>query len=457
LTTNFDSLIEQAMRAEELDPVIVRRADDVAGLPPLSHLSPCVVKIHGDYQDYRTLNTSEELAAYPEPLDQFLRRVLGDYGLVVCGWSGEHDHALVELVRECRPRNFGTYWAHRGALAGIAREIVAARSGKAIQIANADEFLGDFADGVESLERTSARVENSSDLMIAILKRNLQDPNRWIDLDEAVSSTVTTTASLLQGDRFRYDRETFNKENVAARVLEYESIVAPVNRVLLVGAYWGRTDQDELWLRSMKRLIRDNTLASGNTGWIDLADYPPLLAFYSLGLGALSAARIGLVVRALRGGPVRFNPTDEGPWILRLHPWFALTDWFRALPGLEKHRQPISERIWQVLEPFCSEIAVTTQEFERIFDEWEMALSLESAHQRLLMSEDPRTPVGRFSWKYFNEGQRSVVERFRKAISEQGRDWPYLKYGLCGGDPDRAAKLVESISKQQELGRFGRS
>lgn len=104
LTTNFDRLMENALRDEGVEPVVVASVDGLAGSVPMSHAGSYLVKLHGEYKDARILNTDAELAGYPPEYDQLLDRVFDDYGLIVCGWSGEWDHALrAAILRSPKP------------------------------------------------------------------------------------------------------------------------------------------------------------------------------------------------------------------------------------------------------------------------------------------------------------------------------------------------------------------
>ena len=53
VTTNFDHLIENALREVGVEPMILRSPDDIAGMTPLEHTECCVLKLHGDYMDRR--------------------------------------------------------------------------------------------------------------------------------------------------------------------------------------------------------------------------------------------------------------------------------------------------------------------------------------------------------------------------------------------------------------------
>jgi SIR2-like domain len=63
LTTNFDRLIENALREAGIEPTVIASEDALAGATPLIHARCTVVKLHGDYLDTRIKNTDAELGA----------------------------------------------------------------------------------------------------------------------------------------------------------------------------------------------------------------------------------------------------------------------------------------------------------------------------------------------------------------------------------------------------------
>ena len=61
VTTNFDRLLEDALRARGIEPVVVASAADLADAVPREHASCYVVKPHGDYLRQTIRNSPHEL------------------------------------------------------------------------------------------------------------------------------------------------------------------------------------------------------------------------------------------------------------------------------------------------------------------------------------------------------------------------------------------------------------
>jgi hypothetical protein len=153
VTTNFDRLLEQALHDQNIVPTVITNASDVDGASPLSAGDVALVKVNEDCLDTRIKNTPEELAHYKPAVNALLDRVLDEYGLIIAGWSGQWDSALVEAFERCPTHRFSTYWTGRSAPKGNAARIMARRRGHFIQVKGADEFFTGLANRLCAFER----------------------------------------------------------------------------------------------------------------------------------------------------------------------------------------------------------------------------------------------------------------------------------------------------------------
>ena len=117
VTMNFDRLFEQALRELQIEPTVVATDADAQGLAPLHTIQHCVIHLHGDYLNAASMrNTTDELSGYGTHMTTLLLQVLKDYGLLVAGWSVEHDHALRDAVAAHYPSIFTMGWISPGRL-----------------------------------------------------------------------------------------------------------------------------------------------------------------------------------------------------------------------------------------------------------------------------------------------------------------------------------------------------
>jgi hypothetical protein len=141
ITTNFDRLIENALRENGVEPTVITSDDALKGAVPLIHSRCYVVKIHGDYLDTRIRNTDSELGAYTPELNTLLDRIIDEHGLIVCGWSGDWDPALRAAITRAPNRRYPMFWAARGQMSPVAETLVGHRAGRVIAIEGADAFF----------------------------------------------------------------------------------------------------------------------------------------------------------------------------------------------------------------------------------------------------------------------------------------------------------------------------
>ncbi|MFZ2051273.1 MAG: SIR2 family protein [Solirubrobacteraceae bacterium] len=144
ITTNFDRLLERAIEARGVDPVVVSDDATLAAAPRREHSRVFIIKAHGDYLQETIRNTPSELATLDPKLTEELRIIANHYGLLVLGWRGA-DPALAEIVR-CGVTRYGSWWLSRSEQPGeptrTVIETIGART--IVRPAGAGEFLAEL-------------------------------------------------------------------------------------------------------------------------------------------------------------------------------------------------------------------------------------------------------------------------------------------------------------------------
>ena len=192
VTTNFDRLMENALREVGVEPTVVASVDALRGAEPPTHSACYILKLHGDYKDARILNTDAELNVYPSEYDQLLDRLMDEYGLIVCGWSGDWDHALRAAFLRAPNRRYPVFWATRGNIGDGAQELIRQRCARVMPIDNADTFFSTLHRRVDTLEQSRRQNPLGIELQINTTKRLLCDTlgavARQIDFGAALCS-----------------------------------------------------------------------------------------------------------------------------------------------------------------------------------------------------------------------------------------------------------------------------
>ncbi len=142
VTTNFDRLLEIALQARGIQPIVVTSSADLDVAPGREHSECYVVKPHGDYLQQTIRNTPAELAELPAGVTAELREIFDRYGLVVLGYSGA-DQGIGQAMRARRSR-YGAYWVSRGEPAQPAAGLVEALNARVIRREGSAAFLADL-------------------------------------------------------------------------------------------------------------------------------------------------------------------------------------------------------------------------------------------------------------------------------------------------------------------------
>lgn len=315
ITTNFDRLIENALIEEGIIPNVIRSDADFLDKLPYVHLkdSCTVVKLNGDYIDLKTRNLPHELAEYPDETEKYLDRVFDDFGLIVCGWSAEHDKALREALGRRRQNHpFAAYWTCNGELKPKAKEVIATINANVIQITGADDFFVDLCETIKALRQF--RKDDVLTREIAIERtRNLIIQRNHVRLHQLISKETNRVCELLSSDEFEVDTAKLSKLSVARldeqfihnRIKRYEEIIGPLCGILTTLVWF---DDEGRYSKTIPKVIEQATIehnfTSASSHLRDLQFYPGLLLFYSTCITALERRNYKVLSEIVRNSRV---------------------------------------------------------------------------------------------------------------------------------------------------------
>lgn len=460
ITTNFDRLLENALREQGVEPTVVTSVDAMQGAEPLTHTSCYLLKLHGDYKDARILNTDEELTAYPPEYDALLDRIIDEHGLIICGWSGEWDHALRGAIMRSPARRYPHFWAVRGGkLAGGARELAEHRAARIIPIDDADSVFTALEQRVETLARTHRQNPVSVDLLVSSAKRYLTKPEHRIQLDELFTSETETLVDKIESAGLA-PQDQFSAKEFKRRAALYESFAEPLARMAGVLGRWGDGNEFSLVGDVIKSLCAHaDREGAGLTVWLEIRTYPAVLIMTGYGLGLVRAER-WRELKKLFNLPVnkRFDPeTKLAVQCLFLWAWEAANNgYWQQLEGLEQRKTPFSDHLCNLFASWSSSFVGVLPSFERLYESWEILGSLTYLEGvgldelETALAEEPRNgwiwcPVGRSGWH--QEMRKQILGDFlNDAVKRE-----LLEAGFANGDEEflqKAAKNYERIANR---------
>lgn len=354
VTTNFDHLIEQALDAAGIAHQVVASASSIQGMEPLPHARCTVIKLHGDYTRIDQLNTVEELSEYAPEMRVLLDRVLDEYGLIINGWSGDWDHALVDAIAGTRSRRYPMFWSYLGPLGATGRRLADRHRAILVPDGRADEFFPDLVRRLEALDMLG-QAPMGRHIALARFKRALPDPVRHIEVRDQLMDATRVIIEYVEA-RPRHvgtkPMEEWSAELAALRARTDKLLELAATGILL-----DRDRQhDRLWAELIERLLRCPPRLQNGTStpaWTALDLYPALLVLTTAVVAATAAGREDLVIRVLRQ-PTRQNPHRwrEEPAFVALEPSAVINA--QLIPGptpSERWMQPHSHYLRETLEP----------------------------------------------------------------------------------------------------------
>jgi hypothetical protein len=296
VTMNFDRLFEQALNELGIQPTIVATESDAEGVGPLRLVQACVIHVHGDYRNATSmLNTAAELKGYGPEMKRLLREVLGDYGLIVAGWSVQHDTALREAAMACCTKRFTMGWIAPGQLTEAARELVDSKSAVVFET-TADDALGHLADQVFAIREKRARHPLTVAVAASRIKRDLTRQSPAIAAHDMVAEEFTRLGELPEFTLDDYNNQDPDHAlRLCDRVLEGTRIAAAAVAVL---AFWGPPEADSWWIPQLERLTRVPR-RDGISWLINLQLVAAATLFYAAGTATVSAQNYARVSRIL--------------------------------------------------------------------------------------------------------------------------------------------------------------
>lgn len=423
ITTNFDRLMENALRDAGVEPTVITSEDSLQGAEPLTHSSCYLVKLHGDYKDARILNTDDELETYPDSYNDLLDRIFDEFGLVICGWSGYWDVALTNAIARVKNRRYPTYWAARGELTGKALQIANQKGAKLVSIFGANEFFVNLQRIVETVEQSGKQNPINLGLLINSTKRYVASSDQRVLLDDLFSREQQRLLTALSSDVFDYQK-ALDSEGLALRITQYEALSESLACMSGVLGHWG----DENVLRVIVDLVESITkqmenLNGGRTQLTNLGTYPAVLIVSAFCLGLVKARKWKELQKFLLHD-LKSNRHAHSSTIFKLYPgaWNGnVKDMWNQLPKYSQSPKkiPFSGHLLEVMHDWSPHFVGTDPDFPLLFARFELtAAFINFQREDIVRLEASLTAGEQMGWLplchalYIHELSDSLIAEF---------------------------------------------
>jgi hypothetical protein len=426
VTTNFDRLLENALRERGVEPTVVASVDALKGAEPLTHSACYILKLHGDYKDSRILNTDEELSGYPTEYEQLLDRIFDEFGLIVAGWSGEWDHALRKAMLRAPNRRYPTFWAVRGGIGDGAKGLIDHRRAVTVDITDADSFFTRIRERVETLTQSRRRNPAGIELLISTAKRYLAKPEHRIQLDDLITQETERLLARLEGEAFAVSGRC-NADIFRSQVSQYEAAVEPLARLVGVLGRWGDGSEFPLVMDILKRLHAHGEAKRYTISLPYLNMYPAILTFSAYSLGLTRAERWKELYQFFTATIAYY---DQGHHIRAIDRLFLTTledgngNIWKNIEGFESRHTPFSDHLADIFQDWRQSFCGLIPDFELLFERFELLGAL--VHL-----------------------ERNSAESLREVLSsDRDRNWEWMPIGRVGWDRSRNSRLIAELGTE---------
>ena len=442
ITTNFDRLLENALRAVGTEPTVLDSVDAIRGAEPLVHTKCYLVKLHGDYKDARILNTDAELGQYAPEFATLLDGILDEHGLVVCGWSGEWDGALRSAIARNPSRRYSLFWATRGIIGDTAHRIVTHRKGHVVRTADADAFFCKLRDQIQTLARTHRQNPANVQLLVSSTKRFTAKPEHRIELHDLVESETQRLLHRLLNSTPQVDR---NAQGVKRLVDFQESSTEPLGRMFGVLGRWDDGTEHDAVVNAI--IVLWARLQETESSIPALHQYPAVLLLWAYGTG-LALAERWQCLHGLLSRPVPSEYDNPKRLVYIVSHWFVdgnRNNIWNQLPGMKDRYTPAFDHLLDILNGWRDSFAAVHADFEGVHDVWEVLFAL--AYCETTDGEPTRnrlpfwSPLGRVGWRH--QSRERILRRIRN--TDLRRD--LVEAGFAGGDDERLTAIVDDYAR----------
>lgn len=441
VTTNFDRLMENALKNEGIEPVVISNPNHIDNVQPIVHNKITLIKMNGDYLDTEFLNLKSELSGYQPAMEELLKSVFQNFGLITCGWSAIWDHALVTMLKSSNKFRYSNYFTYTSTPSAELKDIAAFRGGKLLKIIGADEFLVELNENIDALEKVNDEHPLNESIAIARLKKLLAKDDFRIDLNDFVA----IEADQLFTYYTNWPHPTSNEVNLKAAIEMSFSKNQTLNKLLANGVYWGKTSHHSLWVKVITKFLHPRQRSQYIGVWIHFDHFPALQLMYIAGISAILNEDFVFLNKLF--SIYRPDPYYKGDTHILdiLNPPKVLEPKYIKAAFNNTYYNPFSELFFQQLSPIFDDFIASEEDYINAFDYFEYIICLMHVKH---VNEYP--PYGRFAYRRRElQGKSNITFKKVEEAKIKNDDFELIAFSLIKDSDEYLAlnaKIEASLS-----------
>ena len=433
LTTNFDRLLEKALEDVGIIPQVICHSDDIDGAIPLVHAGFTIVKINGDYIDCRFLNTEDELADYPDKLKDYVLRIVNEFGVITCGWSGELDKGLVNIIRSSENRRYESYFTYCNKCENTLKELATFRCGNVLAIENADSFFTELAERVMALSSLEGNHPLSKDIAVERLKRYIVKSEKIILYNDLFENEAERACNkIIQYYNFPLNSQTFNE--CLKRHLNAIDTLLPM---CITAVRWSKPVHEQAIFDMLTRFVEFPIKCGGSyqSETVKLHYLSGLLLMYVVGISCIKYDKYSFLNKILHISARNSIHDDKVNITGIIHPCIFDRDIANNFIGHGNKYTPISTLIHNKIRSLFNSILREDLDFDITFDIFEYLYSLNYLYLNGEEFGRVWVPWGEYKWRAINY-TRMTNDPFNSFFAEADKlrdNWLPLKGNMFDG------------------------
>jgi hypothetical protein len=444
ITTNFDRFLEQALRDENIEVTVITGKEDIDKALPLIHSGPMIVKVNGDYQSCKFLNTTEELKNYSRKMKDYLKRIFEDFGLITCGWSARWDKALVEILRQSPKSPFTSFFTYVNELESDLSCASKYRNGINIRINSADEFFSEVYERVVAMENLYNKKDIDKDVFVARIKRYICKPEYKVELDELIESELNRACNVINENEtydFKYNEENF-PDIFSNYFSKHLSAIDKLIPAAIAIVRWGTNECQNVLVEMLQKLSVLRVLPRSIRYGVE---YLHLIAthllVHSIGVACIYYDKYSLLIKLVKTKAYQDYPMCRGDNLFYLASYGIYGNAIRFHKG-----RLISDILVDNLWSYYKDIFLSKHEFESCYYTWEYMQSLIIKYYNL--DGTSNFIEGKYKDLFRNILYRSdYYSNFVRSSIEGKKEWEPIKQGLFDGEYSNYEMLYDELKK----------
>jgi len=218
------------------------------------------------------------------------------------------------------------------------------------------------------------------------------------------------------------------KAQFATAASQFQARLELLRTIGLYGMYWGKQQHLRSFLPIPSRLATDPHDGRDGVHVNDsLRVIPSVITLYTMGVAALASDNIETLALLL-SKPTVSTRGERHPYLIAVD-WPQVQEWFKTLPGHERHYFAASEWLFTECREVVRPVVPDDSDYDRLFDLFEIVRSLVYADLALNGQyasglAELWGPPGRFVWKM---ARRGSSRDFLAELKGNSR----LAHGLC--------------------------